>query len=288
MTERILVIAFDGLDKDLVERFELENVIQEEFGSIDNNSQMTKRMTSELFASFITGKNHAEHGIEGLVKPNSATKKKIVEFFRARKLKDNVRGYTRFWKALKTFLDYKQVKYSKNDLKTDTIFEELIDSKALFIPSYNPSLFWMTGADFELLQKDGSYSLDDYNSLLNRDFEFRRRRLFRELESENPPAFLMAHFHKVDTLQHLLSEESSSQLKPFYEEIDKLAGKIIELAEPKYDEIIFMSDHGLPTKSQHNKKAFYSSSKPYFKSEPHITDFYHKFIEKLEDNRIDY
>lgn len=66
MSENVLVVAFDGLDKEWIEEFELENIMQEEFGAIDNQTGMKNIYTSELFASFITGKNPQEHGIDGL------------------------------------------------------------------------------------------------------------------------------------------------------------------------------------------------------------------------------
>jgi predicted AlkP superfamily phosphohydrolase/phosphomutase len=71
MSKKVVVIAFDGLDKDLIEEFGLENLTQQEFGSIDNVSGMSSIKTSELFASFITGKNFENHGVKGIRKWDS-------------------------------------------------------------------------------------------------------------------------------------------------------------------------------------------------------------------------
>lgn len=65
----VLVVAFDGLDKDFIEKFELENIQQKEYSELDNKSGISSIKTSELFASFITGDTWEEHGVQGLEKP---------------------------------------------------------------------------------------------------------------------------------------------------------------------------------------------------------------------------
>lgn len=66
-----------------------------------------------------------------------------------------------------------------------------------------------------------------------------------------------------------------------YKEIDELAEEIRERAEAKgYDKVIFMSDHGLPSQTAHNRNAFYSCNEKLYgensKEKPKITDFYDK------------
>jgi hypothetical protein len=62
----MIVVGFDGLDKELIEDFDLENVKFAETGKINNADGVKKRSTSELFASFITGETHEVHGVTGL------------------------------------------------------------------------------------------------------------------------------------------------------------------------------------------------------------------------------
>jgi len=64
-----LIVAFDGLDIDLIRRYDCETFLEmDEFGTVDNNTGITTRYTSELFASFITGETHEKHGVTGLTK----------------------------------------------------------------------------------------------------------------------------------------------------------------------------------------------------------------------------
>jgi hypothetical protein len=56
MENKTLIIAFDGLDYELIQEFGLETIPQREFGKIDNTTGITSIVTYELFASFITGK----------------------------------------------------------------------------------------------------------------------------------------------------------------------------------------------------------------------------------------
>jgi hypothetical protein len=74
-----LVVAFDGLDKELIEEFGLGNVKQSEFGEIENHESVNKIVTSELFACFLTEEEYNEHGIRGNKAPNSDLTNLIYE-----------------------------------------------------------------------------------------------------------------------------------------------------------------------------------------------------------------
>lgn len=281
-----IIIAFDGLDYELIKEFELENINQKEFAKIDNKTGMTEISTSELFASFITGETHEEHGIKGLRK---WTNPRIDNF--ERKVEENT--FFNKFKGLRSAifesinkLGAMQRKYRKEDLGCRTIFEEIENSRAMYVPSYNPSPYWMIGAGLKPLRY--GYSPKEVEELWDdKEYRDRKAKLFSELESDvlPPRELLMCHIHRPDIHQHLygdrfLSKEDSTfdkaKLKQLYQETDKLAGKIKKKAlEKGYNRIIFMSDHGLPTATEHNENAFYSSNIELFDSrEPHIKDFY--------------
>ena len=282
-----LVIAFDGLDYELIKEFDLEHIPQKEFGKIDNHTRVTQIVTSELFASFITGKTHEVHGVRSLVKwsnPRIEMFEKKVEgsrfFDKFRQLREAI------FESINE-LNAQKRKYRREDLHCETIFEKLEESRAMFVPAYNPSIFWVLRADLEPIKY--GYSLEETADHLDtRDYRYRKETLFSQLENEfvEPRDFLMCHFHRPDTYQHLFGDEhigilDKERLRPMYEEMDQLAEQIRKKAEEKgYDRIIFMSDHGLPAKGAgHNKNAFYSCNKELFgDEEPHITDFYNEII----------
>lgn len=286
--QKTLVIAFDGLDYELVKEFELENILQKHHNRIDNTTQMSKRMTSELFASFITGKTAEEHGIKSLT---TWTNPRIAAFEQKVEDIDFFRRFSGLRQAIFEslgVLNARKIKYRKEHLKTDTIFEDVENSRAMFIPSYNPSPYWVIGAGLEPF-KYGYDTKETAQIWDTREYEYRKNMLFRELESDIIPArdFLMCHFHRTDVYHHLYGDRDANfdkaKLRELYNETDALAEEIKQKAEQKgYEQIIFMSDHGLPTDKQHNENAFYSAKKQIFNAQqtPHITEFYEVFTDE--------
>jgi hypothetical protein len=272
----VLVVAFDGMDKELVEEFSPSNIIQEEFGSIDNSTGISKRMTSELFASFITGKTYESHGVKGLSKPDKKWKEdflnsKIVDYAR-----NNVRGFHRVHQTLKAALRYNSYHYTKDDIQEKTLFDEINASLPLYVPSYNPDPYWSAGIPHKF-----------FNNLPNQEaINSARRDTQRRLHfgSSNSPAFfditpefwdfIMLHLHDPDVFH----DTYTGDLEEEYNRLDEIAGQILEFIPDSWT-VIFMSDHGkmMNEKFEHNTNAFYSCNKELFSTEePKITDFYQK------------
>lgn len=290
MTENVLVIAFDGLDKDLIEEFNLENIRQEEFGGIDNNTGMSSIKTSELFDSFITGKNYEHHGVKGIRKWTNPNVGKFQDFAsKVPILSDKTNELRKAVLESLNSLDAKKRKHRSIDLDADTIFEEISNSRAMLIPSYNPSVFWLSECDVAPL-KFGSNREDTVTHYDSREFEHRKRKLFSEIENEivSPRSFLMCHIHRSDFHQHMYGDRDAvfdkEKLRKLYFELDDFAEQIKRKAlDSGYDKIIFMSDHGLPEGESHNLNAFYSCNEQLFvDNKPKITDFYDKVL-KLTD-----
>jgi hypothetical protein len=281
MKNKILLVALDGLDRELIEEFGLTTIKQKEYAKIDNSSGMHSIKTSELFASLITGKNYEDHGIKGFAKS-----KPIRDFLMDHVFPNsilNFRGGTRLKRALEILLDSQKEKYDKRDIKEETLFDKIDNSNAMFVPSWNPSVFWKEHTlgikfrDWDHQNRRIGYWWDEL------EFERRKRHLFRPVNKWFD--FTMIHFHRPDIHHHLygdtqLSSYDMDKLRDLYEETDNLAAEIIDFFEDDYDYIIFMSDHGLPTEKEHNENAFYSSNVELFGSRtPHITDFYDKILE---------
>lgn len=284
MSENVLVIAFDGLDKELIEEFGLEHITQEEFGGIDNTTGMSSIKTSELFASFITGETWEKHMVKGLESWNDE-KGKILDNDIFNFAEDNIRGGYRLKKLLSSFLGLEKSKSSKKNLMSESLFEKIPNSKAIDVPGYNPSPFWDTmGRPFQLKRADAeerriTYYWDEW------EYDRRKRNLFKNLNTYFD--FLMAHFHRPDFYHHIYGDRDvgydKNELRELYKETDELAGEIKEYFSEDYDLIIFMSDHGLPTEKEHNENAFYSCNRELFGSSiPKILDFHDKILEKVD------
>lgn len=283
----VLVIAFDGLDKDLIEQFGCDNLVMHEYGAIENDDGICKRKTSELFTTFITGETHEVHGVEGLTHWSNEKIDKFEEKYSESRLFKKWEGLRySIYESIRR-LDAKKKFYDKDNYEVDTLFEEIDNSRAMFVPGYNPSSLFRLLIQMKLLDK--GYSRNEVADIWKRkEFRDRKDQLQKELENEiiSPRNFLMCHFHYTDVFHHMYGDKSidryqQDKLRKMYQEIDKYAGELKELAEKTgYDTIIFMSDHGLPQGKSHNKKAFYSCNKSLFWDRtPLMTDFYSKISE---------
>lgn len=292
--KKVLVVAFDGLDKELIEKYDLEHVRQEEYGDIDNKTGMTEIKTSELFASFISGKTHEDHGITGHTNKEYEDEKseKIITPIKEIVPKEwayKIPALVSIKDLMEKGLGAEKVaeRATKEDLETDTLFEKIEGSRAMYVPGYNPGMLWRTGSEVAAAQH--GYSSDRQAQFWDRrGYEVRKKYFFKELENDivSPRDFLMVHFFRPDQHQHYygdpeLSSYNENKLKKMYMETDNLAKEIKEKAlEAGYDTVIFMSDHGLPAKWEHNENAFYSSNTELFGEKiPKITDFHDKIIE---------
>ena len=292
--DNILVVAFDGLDKELIDEYGLEEIKQEEYGVIDNRTGMEFIKTSELFASFITGKTNDEHGIVGLTNEEyeSGWKESLINFISPKSKRKRVRGFYKIYQILSKLLrtNITELKYSRENLESDTLFEKIENSRPMYVPSYNPDPYFQTGAYLEPLGL--GFSVQEVEKLIReRCFEPRKKNFFSELENDiiTPRDFLMCHFHFSDFMHHFHADVNSfggdeireEKTKKMYNEMEEFSQEIKEKAEKAgYDYIIFMSDHGLPEGVGHNENAFYSCNKELFGDEtPKITDFHDKILE---------
>jgi hypothetical protein len=229
-----IVIAFDGLDSELIEKYGLENIKQEEYGDIDNTSGMAYRKTSELFASFITGKTYREHGIKGLKKTNRPKLEFLLDKLIPRKAVKNIRGFATIKGKISDLVGIRKFYYDQTDLNAKTLFEELDNTRAINVPGFNPSIFWSIGADLEPLRY-GVSPEETAQYYDEREYKYRKRALMSELDSDilPPRDFLMCHFHRPDFYQHLFGDRDiqnfdHQKLRSMYKEIDELAEEIRE------------------------------------------------------------
>ncbi|MFB6144810.1 MAG: alkaline phosphatase family protein [Candidatus Aenigmatarchaeota archaeon] len=274
MADRVLVVAFDGLDRELIDEFGLEEIKMQEYGEIDNDTGISKRMTSELFTTFITGKTHEEHGIKGLSQDESDRDlvSKIPKSIRYRLKKSE-----RLMEAAGALLGWEnQDIYTRDQIRCDTLFDEISNSKDLNIPVYSENTY--------MERMFLGFRLGFGSDVVERDLEAEHDK--RKKETMNAISegydFLMSHFFYPDTFQHLYegTDNEKENLREMYEQMDRLAGKIRRNAKyAGFDTIIFISDHGRPTKSAHNTNAFYSSNKELYQKNPRMKDFYEDILQ---------
>lgn len=264
---KVLIVAFDGLDYDLIKKYNCKNIMQDEFGKIDNDTGIKRRVTEELFTSFITGSLSDGHGVEG----HKIWNKPKVEQFE--KLIKKLRLINRFKKvrtAFYIFIGAELIKPKRDVIWKNTLFDKIPNSKALDVPGYNPS---------PLLQKETYFaplkmydSIQEVERLTNCEFNCQRNELIGKIDEDYD--LLMAHFQKPDIYQHLFVERDERKIRKLYEEMDNFAKEVVKKSKDKFDVILFMSDHGIEEGKEHNKNAFYSSNIELGLKFPHITEFY--------------
>ncbi|PSG98643.1 MAG: hypothetical protein BRC29_00770 [Nanohaloarchaea archaeon SW_7_43_1] len=265
---RVIIIAFDGLDYQKIRKYDCENVMQEEFGKISlENMPLT---TGPLWSSFITGMHPEEHGVQ---KTMNWTNQKVQKF-------ENLMGdlpFTDFWKGIRwtIFRNLGSLNagvvgaYRENLEVNETIFEDIEPSISLNVPGQDINTALSTIIISRALGKDAPLPKDVMERDIDAEHLKRKEETFEALKDENF-ALLMSHFHKSDFMQHLygFSEEKEREL---YRVFDKLAGEIKEYASDD-DLLIFCSDHGLED-GGHRDQAFYSLNHELGLENPHITEF---------------
>jgi hypothetical protein len=278
----ILIVAFDGLDKRYIDRYDLENLQQDEYGSIDNVTDVEKIMTPELFASFATGEPTWEHGIRERGKWNSSFLNKYEKYLNPL----NLMTIKRFLRSLPWFA---KDGVTLEDHESETLFDVFDSSEALFVPTVSPSITQKVNWEHAAAVRNPVLDMDDALEMIEREFLWRKKRLFEEIE--NGHDLLMCHLFYPDHLQHHYQDEKmpEDRKKVLYQRMDDLAATIQEKAAGKYDYIVFMSDHGFAKTDGegHNEHAFYSSNKPLFPDrEPRIVDFFDVLVQKGNTDSI--
>lgn len=271
----IILVAFDGMDYKLIQEYGLENITQQEFGRIDNNTDVCSRYTSELFASLITGESHERHGIKKLMRTDRfwPARHGLVPSYLSR----NIRGFWPLKHGLKS-LSKKLIraekrnlnhKYDRTDLRCRTLFDRVECAKPPFVPSYNPDPRWQVGLPHKISEID-TEKVRKYTEKLTES----RLNDFWDLSFEFWD-LVMLHLHDPDPMQDL----GLGSYMQDYERLDSIAA---DIAQNFSDDrtIIFLSDHGRMEHAEHNKQAFYSCNKELFRDKtPHITDFHDKILE---------
>jgi hypothetical protein len=274
MSNSVLVVAFDGADKEKIDEMDLNNLEQKEYGTIDNNTGVFKRSTTELFTSFITGETYEEHGVKGLARWNNKSLSGLENFAEGFWVLRKFKGLRNSF--YEQFTPFTRVGYDREFYPHDTLFEKIEKSKWLDVPGYKPTL---KKGDFAL-QEHGISEAERQQNVIA---EYKRDKLLALVEEDYD--FIMAHFHKIDHFHHWFWEVGNEEKAwEAYREADDYAGKVKNKAlENGFDYVIFMSDHGFPTESQHNENAFYSCNKELFEGDvPHITEFHDKILELVD------
>jgi predicted AlkP superfamily pyrophosphatase or phosphodiesterase len=270
---KLLVVGFDGLDYQKIQKYDCDNLMQECFGKLDLEGLELK--TPTLWASMITGVKPDVHGIDRMntFKGEKVRKwdKYVLKFFKLFGLNAlHLRKY--LWYQI---FDSGLLVPDKRFMKVDSIFEEIADSKALEIPGYTeyPYIVGSIGVG-KTWRKRSPVSKERVLRDIKAEHLYRKKDLFENIGEHT---VLMQHFHYPDWYQHLFT--TGERDEEMYREMDELAGEILD----KVDEdtlVLFCSDHGLEN-GGHRDEAFYSANAE-IEGSVKLTNVIRKCLEKVD------
>ena len=269
MIMRVLILAYDGLEHDLVETLSLRNILQKEHGKVEVPivGGIDDPSTPIVWTSFITGEPPEVHGVDMPQMWDS-------EFDGLRRFVRKHRGIHNILKRLKAGYRVREVVGAKpsfpgrKNIKVDTLFEFVKPSVALGVPVYNKNLEEIYPIGDVLRARQDPDFLPVFEERVRRIFADEVERLFDALGGDW--RLLMIHFHITDLFGHAFW--GTEKLATLYEEMDLLTKRVKERVGDD-DFVLIISDHGM-SRLGHTKKGFYSLNVRLGLEEPDIKDFF--------------
>jgi len=266
--DRVLILALDALEYELVEKFDMKNLKQEEYGMIDI-SDFPSISTPKIFASFITGLPPEEHGVRF-----SMWQSDFLERLRATSI---VRlGLLRIGKILKK-LGFKRGFHTQKHFRKKgirTLFDIVDNSIALNVPSYQE---WTTKELMILFHDamEGSSRRDEFEGRLWDFYEREVAECLRHIE-QHDWKLIMAHFKFTDYFGHMFGG-NPTKMWEIYTVADNLVAEIKTKIDGDKTLLLVMSDHGIRPIGKygdHSDHGFYSLNQKMGLNNPKITDFF--------------
>lgn len=275
---RTFILGIDSLEYTLVEKLNLKNIKQNEYGKVI--LPQTKLLTPLLWATFITGT--MEHGINSF----TVRRKPIIKIGGGLLQKIGIPQDAQprhFMRRVLLKIGLSTSSVDKRDLKTKTIFDYAKNPITISIPAYNE---WgaihrlrLKYPFIKLLEKHDKREIQNCIETNWRIFYEKLKHTKEALDSLSWD-LLMVHFLILDTLGHLYWNKPA-KIRDAYRFMNSTVGEI--LSKLKNHWVLIVSDHGME-KGIHTNYAFYSSNIPLGLKNPKLTDFYDIIIQKLKEN----
>lgn len=263
---KVCIIALDCLEYDLVEKWDLKNLKQREYGKVEVpiDEGVGEPRSPSIWASFLTGLKKEK---------DFKYRSKFIKFLN--KIKDKgdysfpspaiIRFFSKFFSLVKVL----------PELEDKTFLDE-IESKKVNVPYYDFSKeksgeTWLKFIKGELTSKE-------FKNELEKEFGNVKDEIIDSIKSTSNQ-LLMGYTSFLDSIQHHFYMDMD-YLEEKYRETDRFVGKIKDLIGDEVL-IIIVSDHGADFEGGHSNHGFYSSNQALDLNEPEITDFYELVMERF-------
>jgi predicted AlkP superfamily pyrophosphatase or phosphodiesterase len=272
---KIVILAIDALEYNLVESLNLRHLKQFEYGKVVEPD--VKLLTPILWASFITG--GLDHGVKSFTVRRNPIVRLGGAFFD--KIGTGANKHSRkFMRKVLMRLGIATSAIDKRDLKAKTFFVHAKKPMAISIPAYNE---WQAIHKFRLkyplvrLVEDSeerriSECIEENWKIFHKKLDYTQRML-----KSGEYDLLMTHFLILDTIGHLFWHKPG-KIRDAYRYVDNVVGDLLSKLENQM--VLIISDHGMK-KGEHTNYAFYSSNISLRLESPKLTDFYNKIINVL-------
>jgi len=186
---RMVILGIDGLDYDLVVKWNLESLMQRDYGQITVpiSEKMGIPKSPQVWASFLTGEYVKEIDF---IKPCSRAREKIVKILRAiRRVLPLSLGL-----AKKISKQISPSRFPKLNCKTFLDLPEVREVNAPFY-SFDNKTF-----DLSFKYSQGDISIDEYVAELEKILLNKQRLVLRELERDRKSKVIFFYIHALDLL----------------------------------------------------------------------------------------
>jgi len=275
---RVAILGLDGLEYELVRKFDMKNLMQEEYGKTDL-CDFNEIITPPIWASFLTGLPPEKHGIQEMYKWESSLLQRLNE------TSVEMKWLKRITKSPKLkHLGFRKTYPMIKDKGIKTIFDYVSRSVALDIPTYNRSLDrYLANLRKAALKNPRAFG-EKFEKCVYYKF-FAEKNKFMETFRKNDWTLIMGYTLMPDYLGHNY-RRNLTKMWEAYAILDDFVGDVRASAE-KDVHILVISDHGMKLLGKtiygdHSVYGFYSSDKMLGLNNPKITDFFQIILEEVE------
>jgi len=288
---KVVIIGVDALEYDLVEKWNLKNLKQVEYGktilpiSEEDCYYYVEPSTYIMWTSFVTGKPPRENGVKLFTKYRFPLDVLIeTVFFKWFKIgkKPRPAHYDRkkFYGIVEVFdkINYGIRKMGfarpprREDINSDTIFDVVKPSVALHIPVFS-------NEDFPPYEKKIVKAIEDkmYKPIFRlacmEDFELKVKETYDWIRKNSSWKLFMQYFYVLDAIQHVFYNRMDVIFE-FYKLFDKFVSSLSSRLNELDDDVLLLivSDHG-QHRGIHTNHGFYSVNKPLGLKNPRLIDF---------------
>ena len=292
---RVVILAIDALEYNIVERLNLSYLKQKEYGKtvVPITKGWKEPSMLIVWSCFITGCEPNKMGYTapilfrqplqfildkiGFHVRNFMFKEKYVEDVGEKKLSQDVSIFKETTKQTK-FTRYPE----KKDIKAPTIFDNSFKSAHCYVPVYDISMDTLARWDiFDVMKNEAKKNEFCYK--YRKEIKEKKEELFQLLNLDYQ--LIMMYWYCLDGVQHALFKDRIT-IDEFYIRFNSLVKEVKDKLS-KDDMLLIVSDHG-QEKGIHTSYGFYSCNKELGLNKPHICEF-KKIIEEIlyEKNKGD-